>query len=1055
MGRVLALALLLGGSLCAERYALILSDPPALKGPRTAVRAAQSTLRRELAARGFRETGSVERILNAVFVQTTPDRVDELKGLPGVAGVVRMRMRYPKLNRAVELVNAPAAWNALGGVQNAGEGMKIAIIDSGIDQNHPAFQDPTLTPPAGYPICQGGDCSFTNSKVIVARSYIRQVAAGFGANPAAESRPDDYTPRDHVGHGTALGMIAAGNTNTGPAATITGMAPRAFLGNYKIFGTPAINGGTSSDVIIQALEDALNDGMDVAVLSLGGPAFTAPLDRGAACGLSGNTPCDPEAVAIENVIAAGLSVVAAAGNEGDLGATAPTRGTIDSPAYAPSVIAAGASTNAHTFLNSLRVPGGGVPSGLQQIPAVFGDGPLPAAPLTAPLIDVATLGDSGLACAALPQDSLRSAFALIQRGVCTFLQKVQNAQLAGASGVVLYQQTGVDAVLVPGGLQDLRIPALMIGFTAGAALKSFISANPGREVTMDPNLAEAPVNPFNEVAGFSSRGPSIDGALKPDLVAVGSNVYVATESTDPDGPMYDASGYTVEQGTSFSTPMVAGAVALVKQRNPRFGPAQLKSAVVNTATRDVTEDGRAASAISVGAGKLDTNAAVNTNITVQPAVLALGVIRSVPVARQLTFTNSGTAAASLTLQVTPRVADPQASLRLDRGTLSLAPGASGTVTVTLQGSQPGPGAYEGDILVQGGTVPVHIPYLYLAGDGQPANIFPLIGYDVVGAAGADNPDGGIAFRVVDRYGVGVSGVPVTFRVTRGGGTVYQPDARTDQYGIAGAGATFGPFAGPQQFVATAGGLTQTFDASARTRPTISTGGVVNAATFLPSPGVAPGSYITIFGTALSDQIGTARSASLPFSLGGASVAFDAEEVSVAGRLYYASPTQINVQVPWELAGKRSVQMKVDVGRVSGRLVTLNLTDVAPGVFEYAESTGVLLAAALDLNFGVIGTNNPAARGSAIQLYCNGLGPVDNTPPTGEPAPVSPLARTFAQPTVTIGGRPAAVGFSGLAPGFSGLYQVNVTVPSDAPTGVQPLILTVNGIPAKTVNLPVR
>ena len=95
------------------------------------------------------------------------------------------------------------------------------------------------------------------------------------------------------------------------------------------------------------------------------------------------------------------------------------------------------------------------------------------------------------------------------------------------------------------------------------------------------------------------------------------------------------------------------------------------------------------------------------------------------------------------------------------------------------------------------------------------------------------------------------------------------------------------------------------------------------------------------------------------------------------------------------------------------------------------------------------------RGSTIQLYVNGLGPVDNPPPTGEPAPVSPLARTFAQPTVTIGGRPAAVTFSGLAPGFSGLYQVNVTVPADTPTGVQPLVLTLNAIPAKTVSLPVR
>jgi subtilisin family serine protease len=278
--------------------------------------AAQNSLRSELARRNFNITGSVETVLNAVFVRTTPDRLTELTALPGVKGVVRMRRMMPKLDRAAVLVNAQGAWNALGGDQKAGLGMKIAIIDSGIDQTHPAFQDNSLAVPSGFPKCGvPADCAFTNHKVIVARSYVQPALP---IDPTT-SRPDDYSPRDHVGHGTGVAMAAAGERNTGPADTIEGIAPKAFLGSYKVFGSPGVNDGAFDDQIISAIEDAVKDGMNVAVLSLGGPALSGPLDVGPACGLTGTTPCDPEAVAIENATKSGLLVVAAGGNEGSTG----------------------------------------------------------------------------------------------------------------------------------------------------------------------------------------------------------------------------------------------------------------------------------------------------------------------------------------------------------------------------------------------------------------------------------------------------------------------------------------------------------------------------------------------------------------------------------------------------------------------------------------------------------------------------------------------------------------------------------------------------------------
>lgn len=155
----------------AAHYALILNDAPAvvsyatLKGGGAAapdhvqrVRAAQVLVEQQLRQRQFRVTGAVQTVLNAVFVAAPPSREAELEGLPGVRRVVRLKRFRPVLDKAVQLVNAPAAWNALGGAGNAGAGVKIAVIDTGIDQNHPGFQQaPPVQEPAGFPKCSGQD----------------------------------------------------------------------------------------------------------------------------------------------------------------------------------------------------------------------------------------------------------------------------------------------------------------------------------------------------------------------------------------------------------------------------------------------------------------------------------------------------------------------------------------------------------------------------------------------------------------------------------------------------------------------------------------------------------------------------------------------------------------------------------------------------------------------------------------------------------------------------------------------------------------------------------
>ena len=1053
-----------------QRYALILSDPPvaevrknstqaAAENHRQKLEAAHASLRSELARQKFIVTGSVQTVLNAVFVLATPDDVARLRNMPGVAGVRPLRRFRKSLNAALPLLNAPAAWNLVGGEGSAGRGVKIAIIDTGIDQTHPAFQDNQLTVPSGFPKCTvPSDCTnFTNNKIIVARSYVSQLAAGTGSNPAATSRPDDYSARDLDGHGTAVAMCAGGETNSGPAATITGMAPKAFLGNYKVFGSPEINNFSSGDVIIKAIEDALNDGMDIAELSLGSPAFSGPLDQGAACGESGTTPCDPEAAAVENAVHAGMLVVVAAGNEGGDGQNTPTLNTIDSPGDAPSAIAAGGSTNSHTWVSGVEVSGSGVPSVLHVIQGQFGDGPLPSGPLTAPLRDVGKISGDPLGCNPIAAGSLDSAIALIERGTCDFVDKVINAQNAGALGVI-FRDPNSDTSDTPGGLSGTNIPAILIGVTAGTALQTFIDAHANYPVTMDPNpiaVAQAP----NIIASFSSRGPSITGAVKPDVTAVGTDLYMAAERLDPNGDLYSPNGYTVASGTSFATPLVAGGAALVKQKNPGFTALQLKSAVVNTAAQSLTDENGSAAVVSAGAGLEDAAAAVSTNITAGPATLSFGILSqgaSFPASLQLEVQNSGSSTSNLNVSVVPRTPDTKGHVTVSPAGLSLSPGQTTNVTVSLGGTMPAAGSYDGFVVITGGTKTLRIPYLYVVGDGVPFNITPILSNGFDCTVGQGVPDGGAAFKLVDQYGVQVPNIAIQWAATQGGGKIVQgannTDSSTETTGIGFATVTCGANPGAQEFSATAGGLQVFFDGTARLSPTISPNGAVNAASFQAGLGAAAGSYISLFGTGLSDDTNAEHTLFLPLGIDNVSVSFDVPSagLSLPGRMYYVSPTQLNLQVPWELQGQTSALIKVNVEDSQGPLYTLPLVQYSPAFFI----AGNLLAAR-DAAGNVITAAHPAVRGQTIELYANGLGPVDTALPTGQPAPLSPLIRTTVLPTVSIGGQAAVVEFSGLAPLYSGLYQINVTIPSSLSPGVQAVVLNINGVASPQANLPVQ
>ena len=287
-------------------------------------------------------------------------------------------------------------------------------------------------------------------------------------------------------------------------------------------------------------------------------------------------------------------------------------------------------------------------------------------------------------------------------------------------------------------------------------------------------------------------------------------------------------------------------------------------------------------------------------------------------------------------------------------------------------------------------------------------------------------------------------------------------ARLDQFGFAYVDVVVGSAVGAYTVNMRAAGQAFQLEADVldpTTLPAITTAGVVNAAT---SQGpIAPGSYPTIYGSTFLDTADLSNTAvynnvtydsatsanvmsngTLPLSLDYTSVSFDVASagISVPGYMQFVSPGQVNVFVPWELANQSSVQIKVNTDEYTwGNVVTVPLATFAPGFFVNGN-----VAAALDSNFAVISAGNPAVRGQTIQLYVSGLGPVTPALASGSPAPTTSLVNTTTSPTVSIGGQAATVIFSGLAPGFVGLYQVNVQVPSGLTPGNQPITISIGG-----------
>jgi subtilisin family serine protease len=256
-----------------------------------------------------------ELVANGMAVVVPRSQLGRLASLPGVARVYPSLRYRTRLDRSPEQIGAPALWGP--GLTNAGQGMKIAIIDEGIDQTHPFFSPAGYTMPAGFP---KGQTAYTNAKVIVARAFPP-------ARPTWQHASKPFDPV-HSSHGTHVAGIAAGNANTqADGDRLSGVAPRAYLGNYKALTIPTdadVGLDGNSPQLVAAIEAAVADGMDVINMSLGEPEIEPSRDI--------------VAKALGAAARAGVVPVISAGNDfEEFG-----RGSVGSPGAAPEAITVGA-----------------------------------------------------------------------------------------------------------------------------------------------------------------------------------------------------------------------------------------------------------------------------------------------------------------------------------------------------------------------------------------------------------------------------------------------------------------------------------------------------------------------------------------------------------------------------------------------------------------------------------------------------------------------------------------------------------------------------------------
>jgi hypothetical protein len=384
--------------------------------------------------------------------------------------------------------------------------------------------------------------------------------------------------------------------------------------------------------------------------------------------------------------------------------------------------------------------------------------PLPGQALAAPLIDFSQLGSEGSLCVPAPAGSAAGHILLSAAGTCLFETQINFAEQAGAKALILSPASPLQPPSRIGAGQA-KLPAVMVSFQDAAALRAALA--PDKDVTAKITFGGLafPLDPLG-LYSFSSRGPTYSYQIKPDLTATGY-VYTAAQNTDPQGGIFDASGYIAASGTSFSSPLVAGAAAVLKAARPGLTVNDYRSLLINSATPLMMRNGVLERVQRTGAGVLDLAAALNDNVAAYPTSFSFGTGPGfLDETRRLTLTNVGAKADTFTVTASAYddapvplfSTEPNGAGASKLLTVNIGARQSRTVYVIWHFNDLLPSEYQGLIGVQASanSRPSFVPYWHAIPSGIPAAATMLNNLPSQSVAGRSFT---LFFRVVDGQGI--------------------------------------------------------------------------------------------------------------------------------------------------------------------------------------------------------------------------------------------------------------------------------------------------------------
>ena len=674
----------------AASWFVELNSDPTIEGTSLSVTKAEKKAFRDAARRAgvkYTERRAFDTLWNGLSIKIDASQLSALTRLPGVKAVYPIETiaiplpfeeaTNPELFTALAQTGADVAQNELG---FTGEGIKVAVMDTGIDYNHPDLGG-----------CFGPGCRVETGWDFVGDNYDANPAnATYNPVPAPDDDPDDC-----AGHGTHVAGIIGAN------GAVVGVAPGVTFGAYRVFGC---NGSTESDIMLAAMERALADGMDVLNMSIGS-AF--------------QWPQYPTAVASDRLVDHGMVVVASIGNSGANGLY-----SAGAPGLGKKVIGVAAFDNTHIELSVFTLSPDDMAIGYMPATAA----PLPPTSGTFALARTGTSTTTNDACANLPAGSLSGKVVLIRRGTCTFYTKASNAQNAGAAGVILYNNGAGFFSATVAGTPSITIPVVSTNDVSGVLINNRLAAGPV-DMTWTDQMGTF-LNPTgNLISSFSSYGLSPDLALKPDIGAPGGLIY----STYP----LELGGYATLSGTSMSSPHVAGAVALLLEAQPNLPSQAVRGILQNSADPKPWWGNPGLGFLDnvnrQGAGMLDIDDAILATTSVEPAKIATGESEAGPFSQTLTVTNSGPVDVTYNLSHVPALSNGSntfapsfttgfAAVSFSAPSVTVPAGGSATVDVTITANPAlaDRSQYGGYIKFtpQGGGQVYTVPYAGFKGDYQ-------------------------------------------------------------------------------------------------------------------------------------------------------------------------------------------------------------------------------------------------------------------------------------------------------------------------------------------------